>query len=207
MRMPSTTYYAWRAGALRSILRTSAGPTDHLVEVGCGYGFNLFTLATDPSFRRLQGFDISDNALNAARAIADHFEVETTQFAKIDLTQPDDPAFEQIRDKVVFTHFCLEQLPNDIDSLLRRLVAAGPARVIHIESAFELLSRRRLLDLVNRAYVSSQDYQRTLVDVARRCEDEGLVQIERCERLPFSASIHNDAMLLVWSPVGTHSHG
>jgi hypothetical protein len=98
----------------------------------------------------------------------------------------------------VYTHYCLEQLPNDTEAVFRNLVAAGVRRAILIEPTYELLSWTSLRDWASRTYVLRQDYQRSIVRAARQLEAEGLITIAHTERLDFVSSYRNAGTLLVF---------
>ena len=192
-------YYRWRIAALQAIVAGVGDGHDSLVELGCGFGANLFSLALSGSWTELVGLDISPNAVETGTRLADHFNMDSVRFGHIDLTEPGHPGFEAIAGKLVLTYLSLEQLPSNLDDALGAIRAAGPARVVHVESAFELL-RWGPLDVANRLYVRSMDYQRTLLQRLRAMQQTGMIEIERCERLPFAPTLHNDMSLVVWRP-------
>lgn len=200
-RMPAPGYYRMRHQRIAAILRRFAPDSDELVEVGSGTGANLFALAADKSWRSLRGLELSPTGRDVARRVAERFGVEDrVSFDEIDLLDPGSPGFRLLKDKVVFSYLCLEQLPNDTEAVMRHLCAAKAKRMIHFESTFELLNPRSLRDLASMSYVWRQDYQRTIVSTARRLEAEGLIRIIAVERLHFSPTWRNTPTLVVWEP-------
>jgi len=200
----SNDYYRYRIGALQaaisSLSRDSGG---QLVELGSGFGFNLFSLSLDPSWNHLEGYDISQNGLEAATAIARHFNIDSRmQFLPLDLTKADDPNYSRIGNKVVFTCFCIEQVPYEVEPVIRNILAQGPRRVIHIESSTERLSLYRLSDLANWLYVRSVDYQTSLIPVLEKLERNGEIRIVASRRLEWAPTIHNDGFMIAWEPAG-----
>ena len=200
-RMPGADYYRMRRHRLNDLLRRLAGDDDELVEVGSGTGTNLFALALDKRWKRLRGLELSPTGRAVARQVTEHFGVaDRISFDEIDLLDPASPGFALLKGKTVLTHYCLEQLPNDTERVMRNLRAAGARRVIHIEPSFELLSAASPRDLASISYVWRQDYQRTIVATARKLEAEGLIRIVEVARLHYAPAWRNPPTLIVWEP-------
>lgn len=200
VRIRTRDYYRYRMHALAEAMQHHAGGAAELVELGCGYGYNLFSLALRGPWRLL-GLDISDNAIEAGRAIARRFALESRiEFGQVDITRADAPSFSRVRGRTVFTHFCLEQVPYAVEGVVRNLLAHAPARVMHVESAAALLRLWRPRDLMNYLYLRSMDYQTQLLAVLRRLEREGLLRVTIYERSPFAPTLHNDGCFIVWEP-------
>jgi SAM-dependent methyltransferase len=200
VRIRTRDYYRYRIEALAEAIRRYAEDRTELVELGCGYGYNLFSLAMRGPWR-LVGFDISENATEAGRAIAQHFALDRRiEFGLLDMTCADAVNFQRITDKQVFTHFSLEQLPYAVEGVVRNLLAHRPARVIHVESAAALLRLWRPRELLNYLYLRSMDYQTRLLMVLRRLERDGALRIVACERSPFAPTLHNDGCFIIWEP-------
>jgi SAM-dependent methyltransferase len=202
VELPAAEYYGQRVQLLQRLLREAAADADALTELGCGYGLNLFSLALCAGWRMLRGFDVSPNAVQAGREIARHFNLEQrVAFDILDLTQADHPNFPQVQGKTLFTFFCLEQLPHLIPCVLDNILAQRPSRVIHVESASELLKLHRPLDLVNYAYIHSVDYQSRLVFSVRELAAQGRLRLLECRRIDWAPTLHNDGSLLIWEPI------
>ena len=198
--VPQREYYRVRMQALTALMRGCAGEADPLIEFGCGAGYNLLTLATTGHWRTLVGFDISPNAVSVARQVAAHFGLAGLRFDVSDVTLPGHPAFACATGRTVFTYLCLEQVPRAVPQAIESLLAARPRRVIHIESAAELLDLRRPADWSNYLYVRSVDYQRCLRATLRTLAGQGRVRIVEERRLDWAPTLHNDTSLTVWEP-------
>ena len=200
-RMPATAYYRLRRQKLTAVMRRFAGDVDELVELGSGTGSILFTLSLAGCWDRLRGLELSPTGRAVARQVAEHFGIEgQVSFDEIDLLDPASPGFALARGKTVFTYFCLEQLPNDTELVMRNMCAAGIRRAIHLEPSFELLRPHSLRDLASISYVWRQDYQRTILATARKLAAEGLIRIVATDRLDYSPTWRNPPTLLVWEP-------
>lgn len=200
VRIDSGDYYRYRNRLLVTVLERWAEGDEDLVELGCGVGFNIFALRLSGRWTRLVGFDVSDNALAAARETARHFGVTGVTFESLDLSNPEDPHLRGLRGKVVFTYYVLEQLKYELRPAIENLARAGVRRAIHIEPGTDLLRRWSLRFAANRLYILRQDYQDRLVEVLRVLEKDGLLRILDLRRLGYAPSPKNDPVMVVWEP-------
>lgn len=201
VRIRTSDYHGYRIGALAQAMRTYADQDEELIELGCGYGYNLFSLALSGTWPRLAGFDISENGVAAGREIARHFGLEQRlRFGQLDLTDSGDANFQQIKGKTVFSYFCIEQLTYAIESTIKNILAQRPRRVVHFESASEMLRPWHPRDLLNKLYVHSMDYQAELISALQKLERERLITIVAQKRMAFAPTIHNDGFIIVWEP-------
>lgn len=199
--VPTREYYRARVGLLQALLEREAGDVAELVELGCGFGYNLFSLSLSPRWTFLHGFDVSENGLRAGTAIAERFGlIRRVRFGLMDLANRDDPAFDFLRNRTVFTFFCLEQLPTLINQVLCRLAESRPRRVVHVEPTTELLRPWVPRDLLNYLYVWSRDYQRSLFSTLRSMAAGGQVRIVSEYRLDWAATPHQDGFVVAWEP-------
>ena len=177
------------------------GGAKGIVELGTGYGYNLFSLHHSHPDWSLKGFDISPNGITAGREIADRFGLSgRISLDRIDLTDASDPNLSAIAGEVVLTYFCIEQIPYDVRKVIDNIIAAKPKRVINIEPTTELLDLTHPRDLVSLFYIRSVDYQTHLFTVLNELEREGRIRIIARERMPFAPSINNDGFLYCWEP-------
>jgi hypothetical protein len=202
LRISAQKYYQYRIGALGDLMARHCGDADGIVELGTGYGYNLFSLHHSHPDWTLKGFDISPNGITAGREIADRFAVsDKISLDRIDLTDASDPNLAAIAGKVVLTYFCIEQIPYDVRKVIENIIAAKPKRVINIEPTTELLELFRPRDLVSLFYIRSVDYQTQLFTTLNELERQGRIRIIARERMPFAPSINNDGFLYCWEPV------
>jgi hypothetical protein len=194
-------YYRYRIGALNELVARQAGPADSLLELGAGFGYNLFSLSLDPRWRKLRGLDISLNGIEAGRQIAGHFQLsDRISFGRIDLTDSQDPGFGDLAGSTVFTYFCLEQIPHSIELVIDHILRARPARVINIEPGVHMLRLTQPRDLASRIYIKSMDYQTRLFKLLDMLDARGAIRILARERMGFAPTLHNDGQLCVWEP-------
>ena len=193
-------YNRWRLRQLQELVHSFSADSEDLVELGCGFGYNILSLASAGSGLNLSGYDISENGIAAARATAAHFGIGGMTFGLIDLTDPTHTSFREIEGKTVLTFFCLEQIPYDLDLAVRNILAARPLRVINVEAATGARRPAGGMDLLNDLYVRSQDYQTTLARSLKALESSGDLRIVEQKSLGFGPTIHQEAFLFVWEP-------
>ena len=196
--MPARSYYRFRRHKLAAIMEEFAPHAGQLVELGSGTGAIVFELAATLEGRRFIGLDLSQRGIGVARTVADHYGLANAEFAQIDLLDPASPGWAHLAGQVVYSHYCLEQLPRHTEAIFRNIVAAGASRAVLIEPSFELLGLASLRDLATRSYVLRQDYQRSIVQAAQQLESEGLIRIVETRRLDFVSSHRNFGTLLVF---------
>jgi hypothetical protein len=203
VRVRQRAYYEYRLRVLQEVLTQYAGDQPALVELGCGAGVNLLSLYLAGRWASLRGFDISDNGIQAGREAARHFALDGTSFARLDLTDPDDPSFAHLRGQTVFTYYCLEQLKYSTAAVIENLIRAGVRRAIHIEPTTELLRFWSLMDWVTYAYIRRQDYQDNLLRTLRGFASQGRIRIVDVKRLYYSPTPRNDPVVVCWEPADT----
>ncbi|MDP2183054.1 MAG: class I SAM-dependent methyltransferase [Actinomycetota bacterium] len=194
-------YYALRSRKLVDILSANDGGASELIEIGCGAGRNLFTLAAHGRWQHIHGFDISPTGLAVIGEVAARFNLTNVSASSIDLLEESYCDHPRLKGSTVFSYYCLEQLPAHAERVIRRLVAAGVRRGLHIEPSLELFSPWRLQDIATVSYIWRQDYQRSLVTAVRSLEKEGLLRMVKAERLGYAPSVRNEPTLVVWEAV------
>lgn len=203
--VPAPAYYRFRRARLVEIMRRFAGSTDVLIELGSGTGSIVFELAAERQRQCLLGLELSPTGRKVGSAVADYFGLENVEFGPIDLLDPASEGYARLAGRTVFTHYCLEQLPNHTEAIFRNLVAAGIKRAILIEPTFELLRWYSLRDLASMTYVLRQDYQRKILRSARKLEAEGLIRIVHSSRLSFVSGHRNAATVVIFDVRDTHN--
>ncbi len=202
VRISAEQYYRYRLKALAELIGRHAGGIDTLVELGTGYGYNLFSIHSHYPDWTLKGFDISKNGIQIGREIALHFGIsDRVSFDFIDITNASDPNRTAICNEVVLTYFCIEQIPYDVRRVVENIILGKPRRVINIEPNAEFLDLRSPRDVVSRLYIRSVDYQTTLFRTLEQLEQERKIRIIARERMPFAPTINNDGMLYCWEPL------
>ncbi len=199
VRISGHAYYNYRIAALDDLIGRHAKGETHIVELGAGYGHNLFSLHLNHPEWMLEGFEIASNGIAAGREIAQHFGLSNViSMDRIDLTDASDANFSKVAGKTVFTYFCIEQIPYDVAKVVENIIAAKPKRVINIEATTELLNLAKPRDLVSFAYIKSVDYQTKLFTTLDQLEQQGRIRVISRERMQFAPTINNDGFLYCW---------
>ncbi len=202
VRISTCDYYRYRLGALSQLISRHAGGATSLLELGAGFGYNLFSLGLDPRWSRLRGLDIAPNGIEAGRQIASHFKLDDRiSFNRIDLTNPGDPAFVELADATILTYFCIEQIPYAVADVVDHILKARPGRVINIEPAIDMLGFSDPRDIASRIYIRSMDYQTRLWTLLDELERKGRIRVIARERMSFAPTLHNDGLLYTWEPL------
>lgn len=200
LEMQTQEYYKFRLKKINDVISEYNNGDCEICELGSGFGFNLLSLWNSGHYEKLHGFDISENALLAASLICKHFNIKNIDFKKIDLTNPADASWVEIRNKTVFTYYCLEQLKHSLSDVLENIIKSGAKRVIHLEPTTELLDLRSIKDLINYVYIKRRDYLDRLLTHLEQLEREGKVRIIERKRMYYSPTPKNDPTLIVWEP-------
>jgi SAM-dependent methyltransferase len=206
VRARTSDYYRYRYDRLRQSLENQTEPGSDLVELGSGYGANLFALAASNQWRRLVGLELSETGIAAGRAIADHFGLsDRVRFERGDLTDLSAGARGVLAGRVAFSYYSFEQIPRDTFRAVRNLIDAGVRRIVHIEPIAELLHWYSPKDLINYTHILRHDYQRTLLRTLRQLEADGALRILDVRRLYYAPAIRHDPALVAWEPMSTSS--
>jgi hypothetical protein len=201
VRIITRDYYRYRIGALSELIARHAGRATSLLELGAGYGANLFSLSLDPHWSKLRGFDIAPNGIEAGRQIASHFKLDDrVSFDRIDLTDANDPHFSELAGGTVFTYFCIEQIPYAVEAVIENIIQAKPARVVNIEPGIDMLNLAEPRDFTSRVYIRSMDYQTRLFKLLDALDTHGRIRILARERMEFAPTLRNDGLLYAWEP-------
>lgn len=201
VRIATNDYYHYRIGALSRLVTRHAGAATSLLELGAGFGYNLFSLSCDPRWTKLRGLDIAPNGIEAARQIASHFRLaDRVSFDRIDLTDAEDPNFKELAGSTVLTYFCIEQIPYAVEAVVENIIRAAPARVVNIEPGVDMLKLSHPRDFASRVYIESVDYQTRLFKLLDQLDKQGRIRVLARERMGFAPTLHNDGLLYAWEP-------
>lgn len=142
-----------------------------VVELGCGYGFNLWELSRRNSKPAYVGGEYSQNAIELSRYLCkttkvikfNYYEAETYEFLG-SLKSP----------ILVFTVHSIEQLPsaNMLPSMLSKY-KNNIRCVFHFEPCYEMFGSS-LLGLMRRKYIEANDYNRDLFSTLNKDENIGI---------------------------------
>ena len=135
---------------------------DVVVELGCGYGYNMHLLRKQHASKRFLGGEFSANAVRLAR----HLFVTDPQIAVEPFNFYDEEytLLDPLKGRVVlFTVYSIHQLPS-AQGIIKRLISSGITGVVyHFEPIYEFADDTTLLGLMRRKYTQMNDYNRDLL--------------------------------------------
>jgi len=165
-----------------------------VLELGCGYGYNLGVLREAEPDHLFIGGDYSQNAVSLARKLfRDHPEVTVSPFNFYDETWS---IFDAVEERaLVFTNHAIEQLPS-VKSVLSTFnkYREKIACVIHLEPVFEFNDPNTTLGLMRQSYTLINDYNKDLFT----CLEGMGVKILKVEKDLFGPNPLNPTSLIVW---------
>jgi|APSaa5957512535_1039671.scaffolds.fasta_scaffold01075_3 hypothetical protein len=194
--MSEYNFFKYQAIICLEQLKKFTQSNDVVVEVGCGWGINLFNLVALNFKNKLEGYDLTDGGIKIAREINKQFNCNitlgmidlTTDFSSIDLTG-----------KTVFTHYTMEQMKYDTAKVIENLIKSKPKQVLHFEPIMELHTSG-LRDRLCKMYIKSNDYQDNLLTTLKSFEKEGKLEILDIRRLGYGAKLYYETSFIHWIP-------
>lgn len=165
-----------------------------VIELGCGFGYNLAALSKIAPSHSFIGGEYSQNAVNlACKLFGDCPRTTVSQFNFYDETWP---IFDDVSERaLVFTRYAIEQLPSarHVISMFAKY-EQKIACVIHIEPVFEFNNENSTLGLMRRSYTLLNDYNKDLYT----CINEMGAKILRTEKDLFAVNPLNPPSLIAW---------
>jgi len=147
---------------LRDTLIKCTDRVDHIIELGCGYGYNLWRLHKIAPDIKYTGGEFSENAVS----LADHLyknnpDLNVVRFNFYDRAYE---IFETLeKPAAVFTSHAVEQIPSAKNFLtVLSEYAHKIDRVYHFEPVYELYDET-LFGMMCRRYTQVNDYNRDLL--------------------------------------------
>ena len=164
---------------LRDTMSNAINGADTVIELGCGYGYNLWMLSQHFRGKNYIGGEYSSNAVE----LASHLYETSKQGSRITVEKFDfySSRYEILSrilsgKTVVFTSHAIEQLPSAMKVVAGIESCGGPLTVFHFEPVYELCSDS-LLGLLRRKYAVVNDYNRDLYTLLRNNNRVRLVQV------------------------------
>ena len=183
---------------LLEIMQPLMEEADTVVEIGCGYGINLWELNKNFPDKTYIGGEYSQNAIDLAGMLyADHSNINVEHCNFYDDAYnilEKCPADSKV---VLFTRHAIEQLPSaekviqTLSKYFDRLIA-----VVHMEPVIENC-KETLFDLMRKRYAEINDYNRDLLSLVQN--NKGM-EVIRNDYDVYGVSPFNPTTVLVWKP-------
>jgi len=182
---------------VRDTVVEALGGCQTVVELGCGYGLNLWRLKPHAPGRVLAGGDFADNAVRLAAGLyRDHPQLSVRHFDFYDegayrflesLTPP----------LLIFTCGALELL-TETSRVFHILARYAPAieTVLNFEPVYQLHDDGTLLEMMRRRYIELNDYNRDFLPELQARAD---VRISRVTPSVFAVNPLNPISIVQWN--------
>ena len=209
-----------RAAIADLVLGSCDADTKRIIELGSGWGANLFSLwlsgAPRPAEYVAMEYTEAGREVTALLASTERALAMTVQ--PFDYHHPDLSAFRRGDKTVVFTSYSIEQITTLSDRLFDELLAIpGLDRVVHVEPiGWQLLKQgpigafigglsyvipaRLSLEIDTRRRSRTTGYNRDLIGRLRGLERAGRIHIERIEKNYVGPNPLNPGTAVVWRP-------
>ena len=142
-------------------------------------------------FKKLEGYDLSENAISH---LCKYVKMKgyNIHFGVCDLNKKFSP--DIIKDKVVFTHTCLEQCKHIMSNVLENIIEGKPKLVINFEVDYDTAS------YLVKKYLDACDYQNNLVRELKSLENNGKIEILSIKNLAYQNHPINRVSSIIWRP-------
>jgi hypothetical protein len=146
---------------------------DAIVELGCGWGYNLSLLRRRMKNITLVGGDYSHNGVDLGNMI---FKDRNIKLEKFDFYDSDWTIFDNYKNVIVFTSHSIEQIPNCTEVIKTMKKYSSKIKcIINFEPVTEIYTNS-LMDCMRKKYAQLNDYNRNLMD---NVIDENLIEVKK----------------------------
>jgi hypothetical protein len=185
-------------GLILEKLVARAAPADVIIELGSGWGFNLFHLWLNGGPRKALEYTLAGRqCTERLAALQRDLDIATMAFDYYAVNL--DPLGRLAGRVFVFSCFSIDQIPQlpaSIFHALRKL--ANRVDGIHFEPAGWQMEGEGCLGS-SRQYAEKHDYNRNLWPLLNQLQGDGVLRLEACHANLFGQNSDNSAAMLCWS--------
>jgi hypothetical protein len=182
---------------IRDTVRQALGSSQTVVELGCGYGFNLWRLKPYAEGRELAGGDFAENAVRLAASL--YSRDPDVSVCHFDFYDEDSYRFlgRLAPPLAIFTCYALELLPatGRVFDILSRYAHAIET-VMHFEPVYQFHESDTLLEVMRRRYIEVNDYNRDFFALLQSRSD---VCLSRVTPSVYGVNPLNPMAIIEWS--------
>lgn len=189
----------------QKIIQSCSDKTDAIIELGSGYGRNLFWtwLNGGPQNIKYYGLEFTKSGRDASEMIAS-FEKRMTFISKpFNFYYPSFDFLKDINGHIVFfSVHSIEQIPLISREFFIELLRLGKNfTCIHFEPIGWQINERKTLKGSSQEYAQTHDYNTNLYDIILKLQTENLISIN--EILPNYLCINpsNGTSVISWNPI------
>jgi hypothetical protein len=172
---------------------------DTLVELGCGWGRNLLYALDKGLCRRAIGGEYTEEGQKFGQLIAKQFDLPLV-IKPFDYYKPAPEFMKSLKDTVVFTHNSIEQISYLPEETIKIIATNQPKAVIHFEPVYEYRTKDTMLHYMWKKYTEVNDYNRNLLTVLKKLEQQGLLNIVEERKHSLGLNAFNPGSYIVWQP-------
>ena len=176
-------------------------PSEHLVEIGCGYGSVLFGLLKRGgiNYGSVMGLEYTTQGMELAKNLAVWHNYDVV-IGQGDFNAPSISDLEIKPNSDIVTSFSLCCVHESVQAL-NNIIRLNPRRVLHFEPVFQHYREQTTLGLLQRRYMEINDYNSSLLQELNRLAEDGAIEIIKEVPSVFGSNCLLPASLLVWRPV------
>lgn len=178
------------------------GPVDAVVELGCGYGRNLFGLyhAGGPRGVPYFGGELSEDGVAVGNRLGGLIPDLDISLHPFDHLSPDLSFLPRVEHLFVFTVHSLEQVENIGQEFFRAIAAAAPrVTVVHLEPFGYQVQDLGPITIEQRRVFEGNRWNRNLWSAMEQAQNAGIIQVTFAAlELFFPADYTNPTSLALW---------
>lgn len=174
---------------------------DCIVELGCGYGRNLFEIYYNSGPRDIPyiGGELTNSGIEALNLLSSLNEDINIQAFKFDFLEPDLSFLDGFKRIFFFTCHAIEQVFRVPDELFKVMVlCSDDVKCVHLEPfSFQLDPPLGNTTEVQKKFILQREWNINLMELLTKAEKEGYLRIEAIGREIF-CNTDNPTSMAVW---------
>ena len=178
------------------LFKTYFSSAKTVYEFGCGTGFNLVALAILFPEKTLWGTDFAQSSVDLINILGKQHNLNLKGHYFDMFSPPSD--FPLAKDSIVFSIGAIEQLAGNFGNLFDFILRQTVGLCVHVEPVIELYEETDLVDYLAIKFQGKRGYTKGLLPHLKNLESEGVIKIEKIQRLFFGSQFMEGYNLLVW---------
>ena len=182
-----------------SVLGQHLTVNDTLVELGCGWGRNLFYALDKNICAKAIGGEYTPEGQSFGQRIGEQFSLPF-EIHPFDYYNPDSDFMKNLHGAVVFTHNSIEQISYMQEETILSMIENKPKAVIHFEPIYEYRNKDTMLHYLWKRFTEVNDYNRNLITVLKKFEKKGMLNILLEKEHALGLNAFNPGSYIIWEP-------
>lgn len=172
---------------------------DHILEFGCGSGFNVARLAELYPHATIHGFDWAEPSVEIVESLRKVKGLNTVG-QLFDFFAPD-YSVDIPPNSAVLTIGALEQTGYNNSKFLEFLIAKRPALVVHVEPTYDWYDQNSLIDHLAITAHELRNFWRGYHDRLIALREQGAIEILKTKRAYFGSLVLEGYSQTIWRPI------